>query len=386
MKFLSLYSLFLFSLPAYGKLIYGKPQCNTLVGSKKPHGKIPTITTTIPTTYTITQEVTTDQTVITTPTVTITSYTSKVVKTKTVRRNQRPTIYITETDTAFTTTTTTLVETDVSTAFTTTSPPPDTTTVPTPAGYTPILSVDSHYLPKRDTGKRPIVKRKKASQTCSVDRDGNLHYYPPVYPTAVICTKTAYNVATTTVTVQGTDTITSTYTPPATTTAFITQKVTSTYTKWGVGRPTKITLSTTTTETDTETTTSTLLTTSTCTIVATPTPIVEYAMCSDDNIVSHVQTDRDPQIIQNIYYDTNNRQRTLSNIPSARECCNRCAGDQGFDDPTDGTYLLCAGSYWSLDGTCVLVSDQGKCNPSFIYLFTDAGSGTDGQRFFVSNG
>ncbi|KAJ4127755.1 hypothetical protein NW768_008027 [Fusarium equiseti] len=150
---------------------------------------------------------------------------------------------------------TTVTDTAFSTVFVTET---STSTVPTPAGFTPVASDVTYVAKKRDmTGRFAVEKRGKAAgnfpQQITCGKGKPPSHYPAVYPQSVTCRKVIKTIITKTVTLKyciHKPTRTS-YLPRKTLTRYATV---TTITTRVVGQPAE-TITVTATDTATETTT-----------------------------------------------------------------------------------------------------------------------------------
>ncbi|KAL6716074.1 hypothetical protein ACLMJK_007036 [Lecanora helva] len=264
-------------------------QCKTKLG-KNSVQPVPTstVTTTKATkTYTTKSTVTPIQTVTPAPktqnvksTTTFTSTTtapaSAVVSTTTQTDTTTIGSIVTETYTnsVFTTETTTVTDT--------------TTTIPTPAGFTPVLQGNG-YVPK--IKGREVAPRAAAPDpnlvTYAIDKAAKTQKVSPTqYPNAVTCTQTLSPYTTTTVTVTGKARTTKLPRSTITNTRSFSTTTTSTQYPPDVTSTTTVTITSTYDQSD-QTTTITTDTTSTSTETALLPGPTYYAACASDNLVTN---------------------------------------------------------------------------------------------------
>ncbi|OAG12455.1 uncharacterized protein CC84DRAFT_123378 [Paraphaeosphaeria sporulosa] len=201
---------------------------------------------------------------------------------------------------------------------------PATSTIPAPAGFTPVKSV----FPGGSTPKRSLEQRKQSD-----NRKPNVQAN---WREIKKCTATKYR----TVYETKRKTRTSTVWRPVST---VVRKSTSTVTTVTSVLPTPasstITILTTSTipSTSTSATTTTVTSTSTTTELSGPTPTF-YAACADDNILSNVNG----QYVDTLYYGPPGGSAMLGQFRTAYECCVAC-----LNTPN------CRGAGWISSSVCI---------------------------------
>ena len=251
--------------------------------------------------------------------------------------------------------TSTSTDTDTRTATATVTVAPGTSTIPAPAGFTPIKSV----FPGANTPSKRSPEQRKQKQPAG----------PEVHVHDIKkCTSTKYN------TVYSTKYRTSTSTAwrPRST---VTRKSTSTMTTVTSVLPTPASSTITVLSTSTISSTSikgtvtTVTFTSTTTELTGPTPTF-YAACADDNILTQVNG----QYVSALYYAPPMGSENLGTFATAYECCVACAKKEG-----------CMGAGWIASSICIGAKMEGTCDGSAIGGQFGAFAGTN-PGWAVSNG
>ncbi|UZP36827.1 hypothetical protein NXS19_004643 [Fusarium pseudograminearum] len=250
-----------------------------------------------------------------------------------------------------------------------------TSTVPAPAGFTPVLN-DPSYVARRKV--RAVENRDTAIKPLMTSA---------LYPQKVACTvkKPSYSTKTTTITAQG----------PRVTLKAATKTVMSTVysTITTVSYPPDV--STTTTTTIYPTTTSWTSTTSTSTVTNTvtiesdiPTATV-YAACSSNNIVSTANNGGRIVAWKNVAA-TDNKPTSLGSGFTAETCCVECQKRPFcrvtlFDNSTGTCYVYVTG----ISGTCAngaqpffgsyLTNTNAPVTPHYIFSNGPCGALTNGS-------
>ncbi|KAL9577243.1 MAG: hypothetical protein Q9203_007536 [Teloschistes exilis] len=266
---------------------YSSQLCTTKVGTKsvKP---VPSATYALTITFTKNIIVTSTPVKTVTPKAVTSTVITSVDTTVTVTGPPNTdTLTITQTDIATSTITGTSTATATEISSTTITGDPVTSTVPPPAGFTPIKN-EPGYVPKvKARDALGLVARAAAPSQivakCSPGKPATLT--PQLYPTSVICGALVETITTktTTKTASTTNTITA-----AIPTSFVYSTVTSTSTSTIIPVPVTSTISATvsTTLTTSTATTTTSTTTVTSTTIVQGTATTSYAACGPSNIAT----------------------------------------------------------------------------------------------------
>ena len=328
---------------AFGYVYSTQSLCKTAYATKSVPVKSTTYALTIPLTFTTKYVSTSTATITPAPVSTVRTITS--TKTIVVSSAATSTFYTatTSTSTEFTTSTQTV---DGGTLTVTSG----TTTVPTSAGFTPIVS-DASYQPKKRSAPiaveervllikgRNLAKHATTSSYCQLPAPTAPHSFtnPPVYPTAVTCGYLVEAIMTTTKTVPATATAKTTL-PPSTITG------TSTYVATVTSVSTLPSVIVTITSTATTTTTSTVTATLSTTASVVAPSATYYAACAANNMVNSANGGHG---IYAIYYLGPLTSET-DNTPY--DCCVTCQTSTN----------LCNGFAY-LGGTCYYFGDGQNC-------------------------
>ncbi|KAL8660463.1 MAG: hypothetical protein Q9202_006544 [Teloschistes flavicans] len=301
--------------------VYTQQLCTTKVGTKSVK---PVPSTTYALTVTLTKNIIVTSTPLTTitPKAVTSTITTSVATTVTVTGPPNTdTLTITQTDTGTSTITGTSTATATETASTTTTLDAGTSTVPPPAGFTPITN-EPGFVPKIKAREALglAVRAAAPSQIVAKCHPGKpVTLTPQLYPTSVICGALVETITTkaTTKTASITSTITA-----ATPTSYVYSTVTYTSTSTIIPAPVTSTISATvstilTTSTATTTTTTTTIT-STTTIQGTAT--TTYAACGPSNIAT---TANGGHSISEVDGGVGNSASFVS-VDSAYSCCVAC--------------------------------------------------------------
>ncbi|KAI4183786.1 MAG: hypothetical protein L6R41_005200 [Letrouitia leprolyta] len=351
--------------------------CTTKYGVKSTSVKTSSYAVTIP--VTVTQKSTS------TPTSTLTpppqTTTSLATTTTTSIVVTTPTDTFTETDfTTSTTTTTTTITTDTTTT-TTSITSVATSTVPTPAGFTPLAS-EPGYVPKKRSAEAvtaPAIRGRRIEERATVKTPVCPQVGKPgsfsQYPQSVVCG--ALIVAKTTSTKVYTATKTATTTLPAATTTVI-STVTETEISTSAAAPASTTITITQAAPDaTETATSTSTSTSTQTVTIVQASSTVYAACSSNNVINHANGN---QGIFQVYYTGGSNAPPTTNeiaISDPVACCEQCQKTSG-----------CTGfAQYPGEARC-FVFTQGQCVPSsnLGQLFGSSAGFAPGDGYTIGNG
>ncbi|KAI9792632.1 MAG: hypothetical protein M1833_001036 [Piccolia ochrophora] len=345
--------LLLVSAVAYLSFVQGQVSlktnsiCTTFYGRKSVSPKSSGFALTIPLVYRR------DVTVTPTYTVTPSPVTSTDTKTTTVTNQDSTTITITTTFTSLTT-----VE--------------STTTVPTPAGFTPILNSPG-YVPKKRAVENGL--RIRAAASPCVPRIGRGEKYPPgLYPTSTLCASLVRAIRTSTRTFTAKTTVTTTAIPV---TKIVTTIVPETTTSISVDNAVFTTTTTTATVTTSVTSTSTSTSTSSTTETVSVPSATAYAVCQSNNRANAANGN---QGIYVVFQDTGPiiTTQTIGGVANAESCCNECAKVGG---------VASCGGYAFFSGTCYLFDIGPNCQASNTFSLFETGSGyAAGTGYTVGNG